>query len=80
MTNYSDKLPRKVRTSAKCQALNSDGTRCRNKACYEVDVSLDGEIYDYDGVHWITALICESHFNATWVFVSNYDKKKYHPH
>ena len=56
---YYEKLPRRVRTTAKCQILSSDGSRCQNKAYAEVDAHLD-EMYDYDA-RWVFFLVCKKH-------------------
>ena len=56
-TPYCSKLPRK--TTGRCQALSSEGDRCRRRAAIEWSVHLDGELYDK--LRWVVVRLCGDH-------------------
>jgi len=54
----------------KCQALDSDGNRCKNIARYKEHYHGDGEIYGYDYEHpdkditWCEIFVCKKHLKT----------------
>ena len=62
--DYSDKLPRKLRSNNKnrCSGLDMDGNLCNKKALYEISYHGDHQLYydwDYGETPvWVRVYVC----------------------
>ena len=46
----------------RCQALDSNGNRCKNIAKFKEHYHGDHEIYSYDeGLSWVEVFVCKKH-------------------
>ena len=68
MSNYTDKLPRRIKDGPRCEHLDDEGNRCRRKSIAEQYLFLDSESYSYfDSMaptHWVVAHLCYEHTNG----------------
>lgn len=58
--NYSDNLPRKVKTKSRCLALYDDGRMCMKTAQYEITLHNSHAIIDTP-LRWARIFVCGEH-------------------
>lgn len=59
--NYSDNLPRKVKTEITCSALYEDGKICRKHSQYEITIHKDTSLEPNCPLKWARIFVCEEH-------------------
>ena len=69
-TKYSDRLPRGIAHGGlRCQAMDSDGGRCRRRAIYEVSYHGDPEAI-FESPSWVAVDLCDAH-------ISDYERRRF---